>query len=521
MTQANASGAAPRGRGAGARRIDPARALVALAALAAIVLSLLRLDAAETGVTARRAMVGDTPVTVWRGLDAGPAPAVVVAHGFSGSRPLMRMIASSLAQAGYVAVAFDFLGHGRHRAPMTGDVTAVDGATAGILAQLGRVADYARGLQGVEGLAVLGHSMAGDVIVRHANAQGDAVGATVALSMFSNEVTADGPGNLLLIVGAWEAGLTDWALAAARQVGGPDARPGETYGALDDHAARRAVFAPNVEHIGVLYSPFAIREAIAWLNAAFGRDAAPPVAPRGPWVLALIGALTALAWPLAALLPRLPGDAAAAGLTARRFWLCALAPAAATPLLAVALDLRFLPVVVGDYLAVHFALYGLLTLGLLRWAGALPPLRRLPMAAPAAAAVALFALGPLGAALDAYVSSFRPVAPRWPLLLALWVGMLPYFVADEWLTRGPGAPRLAYPLTKLLFLASLAAAVALDLERLFFLIILTPAMLLFFIVYGLFSRWAWRATGEPFVGALANALIFAWAVGVTFPMVAG
>ena len=37
-------------------------------------------------------------------------------------------------------------------------------------------------------------------------------------------------------------------------------------------------------------------------------------------------------------------------------------------------------------------------------------------------------------------------------------GTLPYFVADEWLTRGAGAPRGAYALTKLCFLLSLALA---------------------------------------------------------------
>ncbi len=99
--------------------------------------------------------------------------------------------------------------------------------------------------------------------------------------------------------------------------------------------------------------------------------------------------------------------------------------------------------------------------------------------------------------------------------------MAPYFLADEWLTRGPDAPRGAYLLSKLCFLASLAGAVALDLERLFFLIILTPALLLFFLVYGLFSRWAYGRARDPWVGALANAAVFAWAVGVTFPMVAG
>jgi hypothetical protein len=62
-------------------------------------------------------------------------------------------------------------------------------------------------------------------------------------------------------------------------------------------------------------------------------------------------------------------------------------------------------------------------------------------------------------------------------------------------------------------------AVALNLPRLFFLIIIIPAILLFFIVYGLFRGWAYRRTHDPLVGAAANALVFAWAIAVTFPLV--
>jgi len=136
----------------------------------------------------------------------------------------------------------------------------------------------------------------------------------------------------------------------------------------------------------------------------------------------------------------------------------------------------------------------------------------------AAAAVALYSIAALGGAIDSFVTSFVPVTPRLPLVLALLAGTLPWFLADEWATRGEGAGRGAYAATKLLFLVSLAVAVALNLAKLFFLILIVPVILAFFVVYGLFSRWAYRRTGHPFVGGLANALAFAWAIAVTFPM---
>ena len=62
---------------------------------------------------------------------------------------------------------------------------------------------------------------------------------------------------------------------------------------------------------------------------------------------------------------------------------------------------------------------------------------------------------------------------------------------------------------------------ALDFRHLFFLIIIVPIIVLFFVVYGLFSAWTYRSTGHPWVAGVANALAFAWAIGVTFPQVAG
>jgi hypothetical protein len=96
-----------------------------------------------------------------------------------------------------------------------------------------------------------------------------------------------------------------------------------------------------------------------------------------------------------------------------------------------------------------------------------------------------------------------------------------FFISDEWLTRGEGAARGAYAVSKIAFLLSLALAVALDPMRLFFLIIIVPVIVIFFVVYGLFSRWTYRQTQHPLVAGIANAVAFAWAIGVTFPLLAG
>jgi pimeloyl-ACP methyl ester carboxylesterase len=439
----------------------------------------------------------------------------------------MQSFALDIARNGYTAVSFDFPGHGRNPRPLTGSLTEIDGATRTLVASLAEVARYARGL-GDGRLAVLGHSMATDIVVRFAESDPQ-VAATIAVSMFSPAVTATAPRNLLVITGDWEGTLKREALRAVGLATAPAAaQPGITYGDPAAGTGRRFAISPHVEHVSVLFSQASSREAIAWLDRCFGIVRTTPLQlrSRGPWILLLVAGVALLARSLAALLPSVARPRVGAARGWRRLWLPLFAPLIATPLMLRVLPTRFLPVVVGDYLAAHFALYGLLTALCLvatrRGASPRPsPLAtRVPLAG-AAAAVAAFGFVALAWPIDSYITSFMPGPGRVVLTLAMLAGTLAYFLSDEWLTRGEGAARGAYLVSKLAFLASLAAAVALDFERLFFLVIIVPVMVLFFLVYGLFSHWAYRQTGHPFVAGIANAIAFAWAIGVTFPLVAG
>ena len=136
-----------------------------------------------------------------------------------------------------------------------------------------------------------------------------------------------------------------------------------------------------------------------------------------------------------------------------------------------------------------------------------------------AAAVGTYNIIAFGLPIDAFIFSFLPIPARIPLMATIACGTLPYFVADEWLTRGARARPGAYALTKFCFLLSLAIAVALNPMKLFFLVIIVPAILLLFLAFGLISRWSYKATHHPLPGALANAAVFAWATAVTFPMI--
>jgi pimeloyl-ACP methyl ester carboxylesterase len=139
-----------------------ARIAVTCLAVLALVAGIFLLERPRAGLEVSHLRAGQTPITVMQQPGAD-GPLVVIAHGFAGSRQLMAAWQLTLAQAGYVTASFDFEGHGRNPVPMSGDVTALDGTTQLLMAEIGRVTDAVLEATGAQPrVALLGHSMASD-----------------------------------------------------------------------------------------------------------------------------------------------------------------------------------------------------------------------------------------------------------------------------------------------------------------------------------------------------------------------
>ena len=492
-----------------------------LLALLAIASSCWSLMGARTGLTIERTHVAEIPATIFRPSGPGNGQVALIAHGFAGSQQLMQPMAMTLARSGYTAVTFDFAGHGRNARPMRGGVKDMEESTRTLTSEIDQMTAFARGLSGGKPIALVGHSMAADLIAQYAMDRTD-IGAVAALSVFGAGITREQPRNLIVITGEWEpAMLTEAAARIAGLAADGPARERVTYGDFAQGTARRYVLAEGAEHIGVIYSRDGLTQTRDWLNGAFGQTMTGVIDVRGKWLALLFAGLLALAWPLAKALPVLSVRPLGAGLGWKRFAPIAIAPAILTPLILWKAPTDFLPILLGDYLAVHFVVYGLLTAGGL-WltrhgtAGATSHWRK-PLA-PALIVAAYYILG-LGAPIDAFVTSFMPSGVRWVIVAPLFVATALYFLCDEWLTRGEGAARGGYAFSKLCFIGSLLGAVALNPQKLFFLIIIVPVIFIFFLVYGLISRWTYGRTGDPRVAAVGNAAGLAFAIAVTFPIV--
>lgn len=489
--------------------------LIVLLATIGFVLSLCQLDRQAEGVSVEHVTLAGVPAQVFRPEGPAKGPVLVIEHGFAGSARIMDSFALSAARAGYVAVSYDSAGHGHNPAPLAGSITRTDGATVTLMRELQAVMAAARAL-GDGRLALLGHSMASDIVVR-AGAGHPEVGATVLVSMFSPEVTATQPRNLLVVTGQWETALRGEALRVARLMD-PAAAEGATVGHVGN--LRRVAVAPHVEHATVLFSAATMAEMVAWLDQSFGMAPQGSVADRGLWIALLLICGGALAGQGMRALPRASDRPQGAGLGWRRLWWVVLVPAVVVPLVLRGLPTKFLPVLVADYLAVHFAAFGA-ALALCLWVAGAPrptfPRWALLGGLFGFALVAGLVFWPI----DAFFTSFSPSPQRGLIILAMAAGTLPCFLAIEWAIRGEGAGRLEGVAIKAALLASLMLAVALDFERLMFLLIILPLMLIAFLLFGWLSARAYGATRHPFAGGLMQALAFAWALGVTFPLLAG
>jgi len=477
--------------------------IVGFLALLLAVWSLWVLQGARQDVVIDDLRLGDTPVT--RMSDGSGGPPVVIAHGFAGSRQMMQAYGLTLARAGYTVHAFDFLGHGRHKVPMGGDVTSVEGTTRLLVDQTAEVVAMARRQGDGAAVALLGHSMATDVLVRVAAETGDA-GPVILISPFSQAITATEPKDLLLIAGAWEARLSAFALEQVHRVD-PEAGFGDMV--RRDGLRRMALQAPMVEHVAILQSRAAQRAALEWLNGFHGRDRGTYVPPTGWALIGLLAAITALFGPVARLLPR--RETPDKPLSAKGFAVAVVVPALVAPLLATQVETQVLPVLVAEYLALHLMIYGGVQLAVLGWLRGRPG-----WPAPLAAGLlVVWTLGVFGFALDRYGANFWPTPERLTIIAALCLGAVPFMLADSWLAHGARLWRRV--LARVGFLASLGIAVALDFGGLFFLLMIAPVIVLFFLSFGVMGRAVAKRSG-PMAAGLGLGLALAWALGVSFPL---
>ena len=220
-----------------------------------------KLDFAERNLTSVREFVKKTPVTLTFKDNIKTKGIVFLAHGFAGSTSFMRPIAVALAEAGYLTVRFDFLGHGRHPLPYSGDITTIEGATQKFVNQTNEIISHYLLKLSPSFSMIIGHSMASDIIIRSASLN-PSLNSAVAISAYTDALKAKEPKNVLILNGQWEPQLRSKSLEILQNIGVDNPKEGRSYGALSDNTIRKVDFIENADHVGVLYSVRTQRELV-------------------------------------------------------------------------------------------------------------------------------------------------------------------------------------------------------------------------------------------------------------------
>jgi dienelactone hydrolase len=268
-------------------RFGPVRRLVSVVGALLVVTAWWQVGQATDGVTELETEYDGVPITLLLPEAADPLPGVVVTHGFSGSRELMRSFGLGLVNAGYAVALPDLAGHGANRNPLDTEVRPV---AADVLAALDVL--VARDEVDAQQVALLGHSLGSGAVLDAALVAPERVRAVIAVSPTDAAVTAVSPPNLLLLVGEFEPRFVLNARSLLERAGGESA---DRAVALEAGSARELRIVPSVEHVSILFSTTAHRAAARWLDDVLGRSDSmlpEPVWSMFWWAVALTGVVT-------------------------------------------------------------------------------------------------------------------------------------------------------------------------------------------------------------------------------------
>lgn len=488
---------------------DRIKYLFWLVAAAVTALGLFWLEMERATVSHRTLETPDGAVTLYERKGAQRGPLVVVTHGFAGSRQMMQYISRDLARAGFTVAAFDFFGHGRSHRLLSPDVTRLEGTTQQLVVQTRRVIDAVREVEGLTGaIALVGHSMATDIIMRAAEERPEVAGI-VAISMYSDLVSASFPDRLLILSGEWEGRLRAVAREAVAQLAGMEVE-GETVS--NGPVLRRAVAVPGTEHVAVLFHPVTMRETRLWLQSALAVPDAGATWPQGGAILIVLAGLVFLSRPVFGVLP---AEAVRPDALSPRAFLVAIIAPILPAFAAVSLTGgNLLGLAAFGHLFAFLLVWGAVSLGVL---GILGRRARVP-SVPGVALLLFWALAVFAVALDRYAAAFLPVGPRLGLMAVLSLGAIPFMLADRLLVDD--APLWRGVVARMLPLSVLVASVVMLPQDLGLLFTVLPVFVLFYLVYGTMARAVAIRSG-PETAGVALGIILAWSIAASTPLFAG
>lgn len=478
----------------------------------------------DSGVVRTSTVVDGVPVDLVRpaNLSTGQAPAVVVAHGYAGSRRLMADWGTTLARSGFVVALPDFAGHGANRTPLP-EGSAMQSRLAADLAAtvelLGRTpyVDPAR-------IGLVGHSMGAGAVYRFASEHPE-IAATVAISLPGGGDSRQDPAlpkQLLLLTGQYEFPAFHRAAERALRAGHPEAAWGSLTGDSALGSARQGVTVPYTEHITILFAPQAHAEVVRWLQMSLHNTAAPEETAAGERILAaalLLGAFAIGLIPVTRWLFRPARPAMARDVAVPKIAAAVAAGIVLTVVGSVLAPTGWSPLAVGGEVGLFLALFGLgsgLTFALLVRGTVQPAAGNPPWRLLAVACYAVLAIGvPIGFGLAEPV----PYGSRWWWTPMVVVSCGVACAAAEFLARSLRGWRRDGMRAAVLFtvlLGILAAAVVGVLPG--FVVLVTPLLGALLLWHLAWASILTRSSAAWWLPAVLGGVLLGWPLAAVSPL---
>jgi dienelactone hydrolase len=461
------------------------------------------------------------------------APVVIVAHGFTEDKEIMQSLAYSLICDGFAVITFDFRGHGQNDTDfdhnrLQEDMEQVVQFAKNLNENMPRSFNGGPRTVDTKRIAIMGHSMGGGAVVDYALHDPD-IDATVPISSVSARVTETLPKNLFIIYA--ENDPSDLHQAARQMLEAStkqEERPvaDTTYGSFSRGTARRLSLVEGTDHITILFSPDAKGQILDWLHQVW--ELPPRTVEVSDPRLPLLGVLYvvsfllffcgcyALSWYFPAIAKR-TGREVVVNMGA-----FAIVCFIAIFIIMLAPPLSFLPMPFGDHLISYFFVVGVIYFLVASFKGNIDFAHF--TAAPARTIFASFALFLLVYVTFGMITTeiwYRQFFTGQRLLWAfvMFPLLLPFYLAFEAsFKRGNTLVALVASLLGIFIaVGMIVLGVGLGLTDDFIMLILIP-MVIYNVVFQLFSLYVYRLSGNYFTTALFNTMIAAWQYAVLFPI---
>lgn len=439
---------------------------------------------------------------------AEPVGTVIVAHGFSANKTLMKQWGYSLARQGFDVFIYDQPGHGQHAKtlPSLRSGLAENPLGRNLQAIASQLLQEGRAQPGR--LALVGHSM-GSTAAVSAALQDERLGPVVAISLGTSDVPPDQPADLLLVAAERD---TPSVLRVVQSLD----RPVEMVGGRN--------------HITVIFDQDVMNLAARWIHERFGTSGPAAGDPTSVWVwigLAMAGAVGLVLAVGHLLAPEESGAGATPLPVVPLTALATMGVAAFSAVLAGAfVRVPGLGLAVADYLVVYFLVMAAV-FGALRWvwprefAFHLAPEGE-PFIVSLLRGVGLFLAyaGGIGVVIHMNLSYFVPSMPRLLPLTVLFLVTWLFLLQEDAMKRGMNGwvAAIIGLLSRGIIMATWLGAAALPNPPMFLPITIPVAgtLLIGLELIGLALRH-WRfASGSI---ATFQALVLAWSMAASFPLV--